>query len=56
MDSDRYLSMRLSLPVRGTNPRSHVHFPDDLNLADFKSAAIWCRQFNATFGAAALKP
>ncbi|MEH1971040.1 DM13 domain-containing protein [Nostoc sp.] len=25
-----------------------------MNLADYKSAAIWCRQFNATFGAAKL--
>ena len=29
--------------------------PDSLNLDDFKSVAIWCRSFNATFGAATLK-
>nr|WP_322721850.1 DM13 domain-containing protein [Nostoc sp. ChiQUE02]MDZ8234968.1 DM13 domain-containing protein [Nostoc sp. ChiQUE02] len=28
--------------------------PNNINLADYKSAAIWCRQFNATFGAAKL--
>lgn len=29
--------------------------PDSVNLADYKSAAIWCRKFNATFGAATFK-
>jgi len=29
--------------------------PDSVNLDDFKSVAIWCRRFNATFGAATLK-
>lgn len=28
--------------------------PNNINLNEFKSAAIWCRQFNATFGAAKL--
>jgi len=28
--------------------------PDNINLEDYPSAAIWCRQFNATFGAARL--
>jgi hypothetical protein len=28
--------------------------PKNINLADYKSAAIWCRKFNATFGAATL--
>ncbi len=27
---------------------------DDVNLADYQSAGIWCRKFNATFGAARL--
>jgi hypothetical protein len=26
--------------------------PGDVNLDDYQSAAIWCRQFNATFGVA----
>lgn len=29
--------------------------PESINLADYKSVGIWCRKFNATFGAAALK-
>ncbi|CEJ45012.1 DM13 domain-containing protein [Umezakia ovalisporum] len=28
--------------------------PDQVNLAEFKSVAIWCRKFNATFGYAVL--
>ncbi len=28
--------------------------PNKINLANYKSAAIWCRKFNATFGAAKL--
>lgn len=28
--------------------------PDSLNVNDYKSAAIWCRKFNATFGVAKL--
>lgn len=28
--------------------------PDDIDLAQYKSAVIWCRMFNATFGAARL--
>lgn len=29
--------------------------PNSLNLADYKSVGIWCRKFNATFGAAVLQ-
>ena len=28
--------------------------PDNVNLADFRSVAVWCRKFNATFGYAPL--
>ncbi|MEL6601979.1 MAG: DM13 domain-containing protein [Cyanobacteria bacterium J06614_10] len=28
--------------------------PEDVNLSDFQSAVIWCRQFNVTFGYATL--
>lgn len=30
--------------------------PSNVNLADYRSAGIWCRKFNATFGAAVLNP
>ena len=29
--------------------------PADVNLADYQSVVIWCRRFNATFGAATLQ-
>jgi hypothetical protein len=29
--------------------------PQDISLADYRSVAIWCRQFNATFGYAPLQ-
>jgi hypothetical protein len=29
--------------------------PADVNLDEYQSAAIWCRRFNATFGAATLQ-
>lgn len=28
--------------------------PNNVNLQEFKSVAIWCRKFNATFGYAIL--
>jgi hypothetical protein len=37
-----------------SGPQSYP-IPDNINLADYKSAGIWCRQFNATFGVAAFK-
>lgn len=43
-------------PLQSYSGAQSYAIPDNLNLADFKSAAIWCRQFNATFGAALLKP
>ncbi len=46
----------LLAPLTNFTGAQRYAIPDDLNLADFKSAAIWCRQFNATFGAATLKP
>jgi hypothetical protein len=30
--------------------------PSNVNVAEYRSAGIWCRQFNATFGAAVLNP
>lgn len=46
----------LLAPLTSYTGAQSYPIPDDLNLADLKSAAIWCRQFNATFGAATLKP
>lgn len=41
--------------LKKTNGTQRYALPDNLKLAEFKSVAIWCRQFNATFGYAALK-
>lgn len=37
-----------------TSGTQRYALPDNLNLAEFKSVAIWCRKFNATFGYAVL--
>lgn len=39
-------------PLRKFNGAQRYAIPANLNLANFQSAVIWCRQFNATFGAA----
>jgi hypothetical protein len=41
-------------PLRKFNGAQRYAIPANLNLANFRSAVIWCRQFNATFGAATL--
>jgi Electron transfer DM13 len=46
----------LLAPLKSYSGAQSYAIPNDLKLADFKSAAIWCRRFNATFGAATLKP
>jgi len=43
-------------PLQKFSGAQSYAIPDNINLDDFKSAAIWCRRFNATFGAATLKP
>ncbi|MBE9009435.1 DM13 domain-containing protein [Pseudanabaenaceae cyanobacterium LEGE 13415] len=42
-------------PLKQFNGEQAYEIPADVNLSDYKSAAIWCRRFNATFGAATLK-
>ncbi len=46
-----YRSLGLLQRISGTQ---RYAIPADLNLSDFASVAIWCRQFNATFGYAQL--
>jgi hypothetical protein len=41
-------------PLRQFSGAQRYAIPDKVNLANYQSAAIWCRQFNATFGAAQL--
>jgi len=46
-----YVSISRLQKVSGTQ---RYAIPAGVNLADFGSVAIWCRQFNATFGFAPL--
>ncbi len=41
-------------PLKKYSGAQTYPIPNNINLADYKSAAIWCRKFNATFGAAKL--
>lgn len=41
-------------PLKKYSGAQTYSIPQNINLADYKSAAIWCRKFNATFGAANL--
>ncbi|NEO27058.1 MAG: DM13 domain-containing protein [Kamptonema sp. SIO4C4] len=41
-------------PLEAVTGTQRYPIPADVNVADYQSVAIWCRQFNATFGAAAL--
>ncbi len=41
-------------PLRKYSGAQTYSIPNNINLADYKSVAIWCRKFNATFGAARL--
>jgi Electron transfer DM13 len=41
-------------PLKKFSGAQSYKIPNNINLADYKSAAIWCRKFNATFGAAKL--
>ncbi|RCJ42710.1 electron transfer flavoprotein [Nostoc minutum NIES-26] len=42
-------------PLQKISGTQRYVLPDNVKLAEFKSVAIWCRQFNATFGYAVLK-
>jgi hypothetical protein len=40
--------------LKSTRGRQEYVIPSGLDLANYRSAAIWCQAFNATFGAASL--
>jgi hypothetical protein len=42
-------------PLKSATGNQEYVLPANVNAADFQSVAVWCRQFNATFGAAALQ-
>lgn len=41
-------------PLQKFSGAQSYPIPENINLEDYKSAVIWCRQFNATFGTARL--
>lgn len=41
-------------PLQKISGNQRYALPENVNVRDFKSVAIWCRQFNATFGYATL--
>jgi len=43
-------------PLQKFDGAQRYSIPSNVNLADYKSAVVWCRKFNATFGAATLIP
>ncbi|WP_427160427.1 DM13 domain-containing protein [Aliinostoc sp. HNIBRCY26] len=42
-------------PLRKFRGTQRYFIPQNVNLADYQSVAIWCRKFNATFGSATLR-
>jgi Electron transfer DM13 len=42
-------------PLKQYSGKQSYEVPENINLNDFQSVVIWCRRFNATFGAATLK-
>ena len=42
-------------PLQEFSGSQRYTIPADINVEDYQSAAIWCRRFNATFGAAVLQ-
>ncbi|MGC9524019.1 MAG: DM13 domain-containing protein [Limnospira sp.] len=42
-------------PLKVANGAQRYAVPAGIDVDDYGSVAIWCRQFNATFGAASLK-
>lgn len=46
-----YINLGKLKQINGTQ---RYTIPNDVNLADYRSTVIWCRQFNVTFGYATL--
>ncbi|MGB3651795.1 MAG: DM13 domain-containing protein [Rivularia sp. (in: cyanobacteria)] len=41
-------------PLKSTNGAQKYEIPENVDVSNFKSVAVWCRKFNATFGYAVL--
>ncbi len=42
-------------PLRQFSGTQRYVVPEEINVTEYKSIAIWCRKFNATFGAAVVQ-
>jgi hypothetical protein len=42
-------------PLESFSGAQSYPIPENVNVDEYQSAAIWCRRFNATFGAATLQ-
>ncbi|MDJ0773135.1 MAG: DM13 domain-containing protein [Mastigocoleus sp. MO_167.B18] len=42
-------------PLKNTSGTQRYEIPVNIDISEFKSVAVWCRQFNATFGYAPFK-
>ncbi|APD49373.1 hypothetical protein BM449_05995 [Synechococcus sp. SynAce01] len=45
----------LLAPLKSFSGAQMYPIPESVNLEEFRSATIWCRRFNATFGSATLQ-
>jgi len=46
----------LIAPLKSFNGKQRYEVPKSIQPDQYQSIAVWCRQFNATFGAASLPP
>ena len=51
IDEGSYVTLA---PLQQFQGKQLYEIPSDIDLADFKSVALWCKQFNVTFGYAPL--
>jgi hypothetical protein len=51
-DATNYVNLGRLKNVKG---QQRYEIPPTVKVAEFKSATIWCKQFNSTFGVATLK-
>ncbi|EKU98659.1 Electron transfer DM13 [Leptolyngbya sp. PCC 7375] len=49
--SDKFVNLG---DLQSINGSQRYEIPEDISIDEFKSAVIWCRQFNVTFGFAAI--
>ena len=49
--SDQFVNLG---DLQSTDGSQRYEIPEDVSVEDFRSAVVWCRQFNVTFGFAAI--